>query len=31
MQDGQIISDEPVGDGWTANASPAAQTQPEAV
>jgi ABC-type lipoprotein export system ATPase subunit len=31
MQDGQIISDEPVGDGRAANASPVAQTQTEAV
>ena len=31
MQDGQIISDEPVGDGRAATASAAAQTQTEAV
>ena len=31
MQDGQIISDEPVGDGKAASAAAAAQTQTEAV
>ena len=31
MQDGQIISDEPVGDGNAGISVPAAQTQTEAV
>ena len=31
MQDGQVISDEPVGDGRAASASAAAQAQTEAV